>query len=157
MQETLPPLLVRTVIRVLKQRHRDLYMRPGLVNEMTALGNFTEHPIYWSMDIDPVQEAPGAATPEAKAEPPSEKKADAPEPAEPKQKGGAQYRRALTLEWNKPEAPATSQVAREPVIAQPNMGQVAAEFLEQLELFREGLDAEGRDLSEDEVRAVKEE
>ena len=30
----------------------------GLVNEMTALGNFTEHPIYWSMDIDPVQEAP---------------------------------------------------------------------------------------------------
>ena len=34
---------------------------------------------------------------------------------------------------------------------------MAAEFLEQLELFREGLDAERRDLSEDEVKAVKEE
>lgn len=30
----------------------------GLVNEMTALGNFMEHPIYWSMDINPVQETP---------------------------------------------------------------------------------------------------
>ena len=37
------------------------------------------------------------------------------------------------------------------------MGQVAAEFLEQLELFREGLDTEGRDLSHEEVKAVKEE
>ncbi len=105
----------------------------------------------------PVQEAADEPAPEAKPEPPSEKKTDAPETAEPKQKGGAQYRRALTLEWNKPEAPATPQVAKEPAIAQPNMAQVAAEFLEQLELFREGLDAEGRDLSEEEVKAVKEE
>ena len=37
------------------------------------------------------------------------------------------------------------------------MGQVAAEFLEQLELFREGLDTEGRDLSDEEMKAVKEE
>ncbi|WP_419806350.1 type IV secretion system DNA-binding domain-containing protein [Terriglobus sp.] len=105
----------------------------------------------------PVQETLGGATPEAKTEPASEKKADASEVTEPKQKGGAQYRRALTLEWNKPEAPATPQVAKEPEIAQPNMGQVAAEFFEQLELFREGLDAEGRDLSDDEVKVVKEE
>ena len=30
------------------------------VQEMEELGNFEDHPVYWSMDVNPVQEAPGA-------------------------------------------------------------------------------------------------
>ena len=61
------------------------------------------------------------------------------------------------MDWNKPETPVAPKLAQEAAPPQPNMGQVAAEFLEHLELYREGLDAEGRDLSDDEVKAVKEE
>lgn len=93
----------------------------------------------------------------ATPEPPPATKATTSEAAEPKQKGGAQYRRALTLDWNKPETAAAPKIAQEAAITEPNIGQVAAGFLEQLELYREGLDSEGRDLSDDEVKSVKEE
>ena len=46
---------------------------------------------------------------------------------------------------------------REATTPQADLTQIVAEFLEQLELYREGLDAEGRDLSADELQAVKEE
>lgn len=55
-----------------------------------------------------------------------------------------------------PRLPQPPRLTQAPTPPQPNMGQVAAEFFEQLELYREGLDAEGRDLSEDEVKSVKE-
>ena len=105
----------------------------------------------------PVAPTPQPVEPAAAPEPSAAKKTEATEAAEPKQKGGAQYRRALTLDWNKPETPVAPKLAQEAAPPQPNMGQVAAEFLEHLELYREGLDAEGRDLSDDEVKAVKEE
>ena len=95
--------------------------------------------------------APVAPGPKKKEE------TDAAEATVPQQKGGAQHRRALTLEPNKPEASATTRRVREVTAPQADIAQIAAEFLQELELYREGLDAEGRDLYIDEIKAVKEE
>ena len=116
----------------------------------------TLSPLAPSEAAAPVAPTPQPVQPAAPGKPSPETKAETPEAAAPKQKGGAQYRRAITLDWNKPEAPVPPKLTQEAIPPQPNMGQVAAEFLEQLELYRGGLDAEGRDLSEDEVKSVKE-
>jgi hypothetical protein len=92
--------------------------------------------------------------PAAQPETPTEPKPEANDPQEPKQKGGAQYRRALTLAWDGPEEKANTRTIEQP--AAKFIG-VAAEFLQELQQFRESLEEQGRDFSEDELKAVKEE
>jgi hypothetical protein len=92
--------------------------------------------------------------PAAQPETPTEPKPEANDPQEPKQKGGAQYRRALTLAWDEPEEKANTRTIEQP--AAKFIG-VAAEFLQELQQFRESLEEQGRDFSEDELKAVKEE
>jgi hypothetical protein len=94
--------------------------------------------------------------PPAQPETPTESKPEANNPQEPKQKGGAQYRRALTLAWDGPEEQAKAQPIVQPVAQPSGIAAVAAEFLQELQQFRESLEAQGRDFSEDELKAVKE-
>jgi hypothetical protein len=89
-------------------------------------------------------------------ETPTGSKPDAKDAQEPKQKGGAQYRRAMTLVWNGPEEP-RAQSIEQPAAQQSGIAAVAIEFLQELQQFRESLEEQGRDFSEDELKAVKEE
>jgi hypothetical protein len=75
---------------------------------------------------------------------------------EPKQKGGAQHRRALTLVWDGPQGKAKAQPISQPVAEFNSIADVATEFLQELQQFRESLDEQGLEFSEDELKAVKE-
>jgi hypothetical protein len=95
--------------------------------------------------------------PATQPETPTEPKAEAHDPQEPKQKGGAQYRRALTLAWDGPEEKANTRTIEQPAAQFIGIAGVAAEFLQELQQFRESLEEQGRDFSEDELKTVKEE
>jgi hypothetical protein len=95
--------------------------------------------------------------PATQPETPTERKPEANDPQEPKQKGGAQYRRALTLAWDGPEEKAKAQTIAQSAAQLSGIAAVAAEFLQELQQFREGLEEQGRDFSEDELKVVKEE
>jgi hypothetical protein len=100
--------------------------------------------------------SPAPVEPPAQLETLNAPKSEAEAPQEPKQKGGAQYRRALTLVWNGPEEP-RAQSIEQPAAQQSGIAAVAIEFLQELQQFRESLEEQGRDFSEDELKAVKEE
>jgi hypothetical protein len=99
----------------------------------------------------------------ARVEPPTltdspvEAKPEAKEPQEPKQKGGAQYRRALTLAWDGDGGKAKAQTIEQSASHHIGIADVAAEFLQELQQFREALEEQSRDISEDELKAVREE
>jgi type IV secretory pathway TraG/TraD family ATPase VirD4 len=103
--------------------------------------------------------APPAAMAERpmQAETPAEPNPEAKDAQEPKQKGGAQYRRALTLAWDGPEEKANTRTIEQPAAQFTGIAAVAAEFLQEFQQFRESLEEQGRDFSEDELKAVKEE
>jgi len=87
----------------------------------------------------------------------TEHKTEAKKPQEPQQKGGAQYRRALTVSGNGPEEKIKAQTIGQSAPEPSGIAAVAAEFLQELQQFRESLEEQGRDFSEDELKAVKEE
>jgi hypothetical protein len=87
----------------------------------------------------------------------TEPKTEAKKPQEPQQKGGAQYRRALTVSGNGPEEKIKAQTIGQSAPEPSGIAAVAAEFLQELQQFRESLEEQGRDFSEDELKAVKEE
>jgi type IV secretory pathway TraG/TraD family ATPase VirD4 len=101
--------------------------------------------------------APAATEPPVQPEATIEPKPDAKDSQEPKQKGGAQYRRALTLAGDGPEEKVKTQSIEQPAAQLPGIAVVAAEFLQELQQFREALEEQGREFSEDELKAVREE
>ena len=109
--------------------------------------------------LEPLTPAASPALVEIPTQPetPTESKPEANDPQELKQKGGAQYRRALTLAWDGPEEKAKAQKIEQSTAQRTGLAAVAAEFLQELQQFREGLEEQGRDFSEDELKAVKEE
>jgi hypothetical protein len=109
--------------------------------------------------LEPLAPAASSAPvePPTQTETPTEPKREASDRQEPKQKGGAQYRRALTLAWDGPEDKAKAQQIEQSAAQLSGIAAVAAEFLQELQQFREGLEEQGRDFSEDELKAVKEE
>jgi hypothetical protein len=103
-------------------------------------------------------EAVQAATePSTQPEAAIEPKPDAKDRQEPKQKGGAQYRRALTLASDGREEKAKTQTIKQSASQLTGIAAVAAKFLLELQLFRESLEEQGRDFTEDELKSVKEE
>jgi len=96
------------------------------------------------------------AEPLTQPETPAQPRPEANDSQEPKQKGGAQYRRALTLAWDGPDENSKTQPIAQPVAQLSGIAAIAAEFLQELQQFRESLEAQGRDFSEDELKAVKE-
>jgi hypothetical protein len=108
--------------------------------------------------LEPLTPAASSAPAEPLTQPetPAEPRPEANDLQEPKQKGGAQYRRALTLAWDGPEANSKAETIEQPVAQLSGIAAVAAEFLQELQHFRESLEAQGRDFSEDELKAVKE-
>jgi hypothetical protein len=68
-----------------------------------------------------------------------------------------QYRRALTLASDGPEEKANALSIEQPTARLSGIAAVAAEFLEDLQQFRESLEEQDRDFSEEELKAVKEE
>lgn len=101
--------------------------------------------------------SPTPVEPATQPETPTEPKPEAKDPQDPRQKGGAQYRRALTLAWDGPEEKANTRTIEQPAAQFTGIAAVAAEFLQELQQFRESLEEQGRDFSEDELKAVKEE
>ena len=109
--------------------------------------------------LEPLAPPAAPAGAEAQTQPLSvtEPKPEAKEPRVPKQKGGAQYRRALTVSGDGPEEKAKAQTIVQSAPEPSGFAAVAAEFLQELQQFRESLEEQGRDFSEDELKAVKEE
>jgi hypothetical protein len=101
--------------------------------------------------------APAATEPPVQPEATIESKPDAKDSQEPKQKGGAQYRRALTLAGDGPEEKVKTQTIEQSPSQLTGIAAVAAEFLQELQQFREALEEQGREFSEDELKAVREE
>lgn len=66
------------------------------------------------------------------------------------------YRRALTLDWDGAEETAKAHTMEQSATKLSGIAAVAAEFLLELQQFRESLEAQGREFSEDELKAVKE-
>lgn len=109
--------------------------------------------------LAPLTSAAALAVTESPVQPEAaiETKPDAKDTQEPKQKGGAQYRRALTLAGDGPKEKAKTQAVEQSPSQLVGIAAVAAEFLEDLQQFRESLEEQGRDFSEEELKAVKEE
>ena len=108
--------------------------------------------------LEPLTPAASSAPvePPPQTETPTEPKREANASQEPKQKGGAQYRRALTLAWDGPDENSKTQPIAQPGAQLSGIAAIAAEFLQELQQFRESLEAQGRNFSEDELKAVKE-
>ena len=100
------------------------------------------------------RQAPAAVEPSRQPESATEPKPESKDPQEPKQKGGAQYRRALTLAWDGPEEKSKAQTIAQSVAQLSGIAAIAAEFLQELQQFRESLEAQGREFSEDELKEM---
>jgi len=61
------------------------------------------------------------------------------------------------LAWDVSEERAKPQAIEQPAAQLSGIAAVAAEFLQELQQFRESLEEQGRDFTEDELKAVKEE
>jgi len=109
--------------------------------------------------LEPLTPAASPAPVEPPIQPatPTVPKPEAKDPQEPKQKGGAQYRRALMLPWDGPEEKAKAQTTEQSAAQLTGIAAVAADFLQELQQFRESLEEQGREFSEEEMKAVKEE
>jgi hypothetical protein len=76
---------------------------------------------------------------------------------EPRRKGGVQNQHSLSPIQEKPEEIAIAQIMKHEITPQSEIAAVAAEFLQGLELYLEALDAEGRDVTAEETKSIREE
>ena len=60
------------------------------------------------------------------------------------------------MAWDGPDEDSKTQSIAQPVAQLSGVAAIAAEFLQELQQFRESLEAQGREFSEDELKAVKE-
>ncbi|AXC13966.1 IncF plasmid conjugative transfer protein TraD [Acidisarcina polymorpha] len=109
--------------------------------------------------LEPLAPPAAPASAEAQTQPLSvtEPKPEAKEPQVPKRKGGAQHRRAITMSGDGPAEKAKAQTIGQSAPEPSGIAAVASEFLQELQQFRESLEEQGRDVSEDELKAVREE